>query len=542
MEVGNITTNKSKHPAIITINSSDGLFVQTTLQTIEKCPKLLALLDEKNNCINTDLPLITVKLFVDYLRGYYSQRVLYDVPKEAMSFGLLKNDIEYVMVNVGGKLFYLHQKNLAKKLPYFEKFFEKNCELHPDYSSILVDRSSTVFSKVVSYVTTSSPVKKKIMMTSGLLKDLDYYSYFDADDIAYIKYNPHMAHLNKNEIYGECFSYLTNTLRIYENKKLDLTRNPIKNDTLHTSDSAELEFIVIYLGATDDTNNIIMESDDSSGDEGPPVMDIDKLNKESNPIYEVKIDGNNIHTKNITYDRHHKKLCIKIEKIPSDPYYYKKRVKKSIHRNLSIKLDNSHTIKNMYEISHVTETSLVPSYTLYRDRIRGTEIKVNCDGDTAVIDLNSLLNSFTIFFIRKITFLSEKNYNIKYIEIKNGDRTAAIISGINLLHRGNYRIYLFDKYIHLYYNLSKNDNIKIYIYFDKKIKQTIDLELDGTFFTFIEPDVLQTKSDDDDDHFFEINNQSDDDDGNDDDSDEKTNAKDIVGDVTAADTDTTTED
>lgn len=194
----------------ITIYCSDGQ-LETTPSTLQQCPSLLSLV--KKNKININLPYNSISIILDYLRGYYKPKELQKIKMEAVMFSLLEEE-NLIVINVGGKYFMVDKVSLSTMFSYFEKFFEWNKEHHPNYTKILIDRSSEVFEEIISYLRSFPPQELNISsspkVTKRLMKDLDYYGYRNPLDLYHLERTDNKT-LTRFEINNGAFSYIYNT-------------------------------------------------------------------------------------------------------------------------------------------------------------------------------------------------------------------------------------------------------------------------------------------------------------------------------------------
>jgi len=168
----------------ITIYATNGK-LQTTYNTIKMNSELVKLLDTETNTIHTDISIYNLKKIINYLRGYYSINKLRTIPSDALKLGIPIEINGYVYLNIGGKLHYLPKNILILQFEYFELFFKYNEHLHPDYSSILIDRCCDIFDTI--YKNTING-KKLSLLNDTEKQELKYYglkkiSYFINNNI-----------------------------------------------------------------------------------------------------------------------------------------------------------------------------------------------------------------------------------------------------------------------------------------------------------------------------------------------------------------------
>ena len=160
----------------ILIKANDGS-TRTTIDTIRSCMQLNELL--KDNIIELDMPISSVHIIIDYLQGYSCKKQLKLIRTDAKKLGLFVDNPDYVLINIRDKIFYKNKKKLETYLDYFKCFFERNKILDPDYTSILIDRSPTIFSEIMSYLSECSKSfgdkSCNYLMTPNLIIDLKFY-------------------------------------------------------------------------------------------------------------------------------------------------------------------------------------------------------------------------------------------------------------------------------------------------------------------------------------------------------------------------------
>ncbi|AEQ60282.1 BTB domain-containing protein [Acanthamoeba polyphaga mimivirus] len=154
---------------IVTIKTLSKQF-QTRYSTIENCNELTKLIDKSTNCITGLTNDEFIEVLLNYLRNNYNEE---DLIKFANDFKLLGINIEmdgYVFVNIGGKIFFLSKNFLTHNFNYFESFFKNYQQCDPDYSAILIDRSSSLFEKVIKIPHSNFHLCKQIVT------ELEFYN------------------------------------------------------------------------------------------------------------------------------------------------------------------------------------------------------------------------------------------------------------------------------------------------------------------------------------------------------------------------------
>ncbi|BCS83341.1 putative BTB/POZ domain-containing protein [Cotonvirus japonicus] len=149
---------------IITIKCNNGT-IQTMYDTICNFEYLKNQI--KDSTITTLLNLDIVTDIINNFRGYpISKSRLSEIENIIQNF-------DHVKINIGGKIYILSKKVLTSNLIYFNGFFNFNEHLHPDYTSILIDRCNILFNKVMDYV--SKPTLTQL--STELKSELEFYAY-----------------------------------------------------------------------------------------------------------------------------------------------------------------------------------------------------------------------------------------------------------------------------------------------------------------------------------------------------------------------------
>ena len=432
----------------ITICCNGGT-LQTTMQTIEKCPKLLEKLDNATNKISLGIEYPYAKLVLDYLRGYYDHSALYKIPHEAIELGLLpKDDGTHIIINIGGKYFYLNRKTIASKLSYFEKFFDFHKDLHPDYSSILIDRSPTVFDNVLKYITSTSVLKKSMMLVPSLLKDLDYYQYNNPLDKSFIIKNPNSIHSSRYDLNPEFFEYATRFSSVYPIITPRFDKKCFETYDTYRIFLNNFKCVAVYFDkkyAPDDICDITVKSNDFT-----------------------------INKKDIVLDKKMSRLIL-LNTWKQKKYSSAIGKQNTYCPTVDIELNNKFVVKSVYAVENNNIERSV-----YNFDMTNNSAKLDCSTNFVVADLNQLIN-FPDFYVNKITFTSNKPFIIENIKIKFGENDVAQIGGIHIYNKGVYCLNIKDTVSHYIYTFARKNNAKIYIYFDKPLNQKIELQFEGKF-------------------------------------------------------------
>jgi hypothetical protein len=155
----------------ITLIASDGQ-EQTKWSTIKCIDKLCALIDPITFQIHIDTGIIDLQRFLEYLRGYRVE--IQNMVEYIKRFDLRENG--YVYINIGGRQFYVEQVLMESNFSYFTSFFKYNMTNHPDYSNIIIDRSSRIFNKIINLMEQDKLSNSK-ELSMGIHDDLIYYGY-----------------------------------------------------------------------------------------------------------------------------------------------------------------------------------------------------------------------------------------------------------------------------------------------------------------------------------------------------------------------------
>nr|URM62434.1 BTB domain containing protein [Mimivirus sp.] len=90
----------------ITITTYNGR-TQTNLDTINKCDKLVSMIND--NTIYLDIDINNVKIILNYLRGYNINHSIKHIAYDARKLGINLELPDYVYVNIGGEIYYLEK-------------------------------------------------------------------------------------------------------------------------------------------------------------------------------------------------------------------------------------------------------------------------------------------------------------------------------------------------------------------------------------------------------------------------------------------------
>nr|URM61858.1 ankyrin repeat domain containing protein [Mimivirus sp.] len=144
---------------IITLKTLNG-DIQTKHSTIEYCTGLLELLDKNTNIITINHSHYFVDNLLNYLRGNGDEKYLLKYAYDLKNLGIEMTKENYVFINIGGKIIYISKILLTTYFEYFEIFFENYAQYDPDYSKILIDKSSILFDEIIRNL--SSDLNKNI--------------------------------------------------------------------------------------------------------------------------------------------------------------------------------------------------------------------------------------------------------------------------------------------------------------------------------------------------------------------------------------------
>lgn len=453
---------------------TDKSSIQTTRETLLNCPTLLDMI--KDNAIKLDMSDVAINLIIDYLRGYHREKILAKYPLEAFRLGLLdRNNKKYVLINIGGKYFYLDRK-IENFLPYFKKFFEWNKDMDNDYSNKLIDRSPRIFEKVLSYL--SKPLID--LLSSDVIMDLEYYGYDNPKDLIFIKKNPNTKYLNQYILDGKQFSRTHNFSSIYT-KTVIGTVNQKEIDDLMEYSYHDVPYgnIIIYftINSPDDTN----------------------AKNFQNIIKQISYDNIEITKRYLLFDAKKLAMFINIKKIYEEYQFStekKSLLKIVVKKCLEIKPGNFlvYLLNNI--IAH-------PRGRLNRRFL----IEHKCNGDVLVVDANQILKTDNDI-MQSVILSSVQQISIKYVELKKNDAVIVHISGLKLLTRdqNSYELVIRDEFMK--YAICKEDNIKIYIHFNKPFIGNLHAIYFGRFYEEIIRDEDEDEEEEDPNDEFDENDQS----------------------------------
>nr|WBF70243.1 hypothetical protein [Megavirus caiporensis] len=139
--------NNTKDP-IVTLKPLNG-YMQTKYSTIESCSGLLELLDKNTNTITINHDYCFVDNLINYLRGNGNEKYLLKHAHNLKNLGIEIVKENYVFINIGGEIMYMSKIFLTTYFEYFEIFFENYAQYDPDYSEILIDKSSILFDQII---------------------------------------------------------------------------------------------------------------------------------------------------------------------------------------------------------------------------------------------------------------------------------------------------------------------------------------------------------------------------------------------------------
>ncbi|AEQ33128.1 BTB-POZ domain-containing protein [Megavirus chiliensis] len=172
---------------IITLKTLNG-DIQTKYSTIAHCTGLLELLDKNTNVITINHGHYFIDNLLNYLRGNGDEKYLLKYAYDLKNLGIEMTKENYVFINIGGKIIYISKILLTTYFEYFEIFFENYAQYDPDYSKILIDKSSVLFDEIIRSL--ALDLNKNIQFQ----KEISFYGpkqikkFFDLENLRY--YNP----------------------------------------------------------------------------------------------------------------------------------------------------------------------------------------------------------------------------------------------------------------------------------------------------------------------------------------------------------------
>ncbi|AKI79838.1 BTB domain-containing protein [Acanthamoeba polyphaga mimivirus] len=213
---------------IITIKTLSKQF-QTRYSTIETCNELTKLIDKSTNCITRLMNDEFIEVLLNYLRNNYKEE---DLIKFANDFKLLGIEIEmdgYVFVNIGGKIFFLSKNFLTHNFDYFNIFFKNYQQYHPDYSAILIDRSNSLFEKIIKIPHSNFNLCKQII-TELEFYNINYpYNFFEFGNKEYVRKERYsFAYICYEQIDKFKFKNSKGSVIIVPNKRIDTSKLDLK--------------------------------------------------------------------------------------------------------------------------------------------------------------------------------------------------------------------------------------------------------------------------------------------------------------------------
>lgn len=440
---------------IITINAN-GIFCQTTLCTIQKCTKLVELLNSETNIINVDMSMDCFKIILNFLRGYHDQTFLRKIPAEAKKLGLLLEDNEHVFINVGGRIFYPNKNKLESNFKFFKEMFEKHTE--SDLSYILIDRSPDIFKLLLEYI--DSWLRRQKILTRiepMLLKDLQYYGYNNLLDARYRRSSQVTV---KNKISTDSLQWLSKYSNLF---KKSTNFNVIKNSTK----KYEITF--------DEIPEIIMVK-----------LNPDQLSETTKTIPRNEIIQS-IYCHGIELDINNRDIfsCNNI-------YYF--RVTRILYHICSFQERKNITttdleIEFINPIDNIDVTSFVP-YPLHNNiNDHANTILTFSNENMIKFKLNECLDRYSSFHVKKLIFFPHSDnttpIDISHIIIKNNDVVIAQMNGMNILKpdKNEYIVQFRSLIPYTYYCLTDNDDIEIEIYTNEAFTGKLHLLINGCFGT-----------------------------------------------------------
>lgn len=435
----------------ITIITCNGR-IQTNLDTIKKCDKLMSMIN--NNTIRLDIDINNMKKILNYLRGYNTSHSIKYIAYDAKCLGINLELPNYVYVNIGGEIYYLEKNLLVIKLEYFEKFFEYNHLLEPDYSSIVIDRCPGIFDDILQYLQQEKPLYFKIKpnISLSLSNELDFYMKKPVQVLPVIF-----------DLSG--FYYYENNFISYLCEKILLSDINDNNIIFNISPKKFYPKIIFELDTLDNINENILHSKISS--KNVYYLSYDKIHKLVYMYFivggftrgeiQISIDKS-ISIKNNHLYGYYDLTKLEPSNMISDDNFYKLYFKKQLSVNC---LDNP---INMFEINF---DNIFRYENIKKNLMLGSE------------DLDRLLSNYVYKFDIKI--VTKRNVTINFIEIKHENkiiyRSDIITYWIDDLNHStiehvrnkklDLKFFLSQKNRNdnmiIYFNDAINDNIKIYI-------------------------------------------------------------------------------
>lgn len=157
-----------------------------------------------NTGYQTSEPIEQINITINAIRGYSSaiRNPLLTKSKLACLLGLTNG----IVINIGGSEFVLDRDFLVDNLKYFQSFFSNYQSLHPDYSSVQIDRSPEIFQHIINHLNEKF-LSQSILLNyyDDILSDADFYGfantelplvYYPAIDLDYFR-NPIFKKDNK---------------------------------------------------------------------------------------------------------------------------------------------------------------------------------------------------------------------------------------------------------------------------------------------------------------------------------------------------------
>ncbi|AGC01674.1 BTB family protein [Acanthamoeba polyphaga moumouvirus] len=216
---------------IINIKTKEGI-IQTYFQTIKLCQPLVDKIE--NNAIFVDIEYRKMLTLLNYLRGVFKMEKLLRIAYDLKNIGIEIEMNGYVFINVGGKIFCLEKLKLENKFDYFEMFFRRYESLHPDYTSILIDRCPIIFKLILNY-----HIYKSIRIKPLYIDEDEKHYCTNKFSIKHMDFK-HITHI-KSSLSTDIYKLDTNEINadnVYIFEEYDIKNNPII--FFYTEDIADL--------------------------------------------------------------------------------------------------------------------------------------------------------------------------------------------------------------------------------------------------------------------------------------------------------------
>lgn len=174
--------------------------LQINLSYLMCFPKFFNMIN--NNTIKLRYLSNDISQLLDYMRGYKVNLTNnHNIINLLIEIDLVSLDDNNVLINVGGTNLLVNKEFLTLNLKYFEAFFKNYKHLHPNYSSVLIDRSPNIIKEIINFMQND----KITTLGKNHITDLNYYCYTPTKKTelykCYIKqsYNLYVHENNKNK-------------------------------------------------------------------------------------------------------------------------------------------------------------------------------------------------------------------------------------------------------------------------------------------------------------------------------------------------------